>query len=434
MRKISNTSALQFFQVFRWGSILLTGILLTKSSLDSNGIGLYESLVFLAGAVSFFWVSGLIQSLLAFPDPLNGKRKPLYFNAAIILFVMGLLAAVFILVFDSAIRTHFKVPDTGDFMPLMALFIVLSAPAFLVEYIYLLNNKPKSIIFYGLTSYSLQVALVILPVFSGFPLEWALGGLVVSAAIRFIWLIVLLIKHASFQFYFPYIKEHIRLAIPLVISTLLSGSGEYIDGFIITNFFDSSTFAVYRYGAREFPLFLLLANALSNSMIHEVASEESPSESLSNLRDRSARLMNILFPIAGILMISSHWFYPRVFNPAFAQSASVFNIYLLLLISRLVFPQTIVIAKRKTKIIVFASVVEIILNVSLSLFLLQFMGIAGVALGTVIAYLAEKTILMIYCRVHLDIKPSKYIPVEMWLLYSTFLLIAFAVSLFKLGG
>ncbi|MDP2336448.1 MAG: hypothetical protein Q8N05_08375 [Bacteroidota bacterium] len=65
-----------------------------------------------------------------------------------------------------------------------------------------------------------------------------------------------------------------------VFSLLLSGSGQYIDGFIITAWFDDATFAVFRYGARKFPLvIILLANAFSSSVLPGFANR-------SNLRNR----------------------------------------------------------------------------------------------------------------------------------------------------
>ncbi|MBL4585867.1 MAG: hypothetical protein JKX84_02230, partial [Flavobacteriales bacterium] len=57
--------ALQFFQLLRFGAFFLTGILFTKLGLSTYDIGIYEPLLFLGSVLSFFWLSGLSQSLLA---------------------------------------------------------------------------------------------------------------------------------------------------------------------------------------------------------------------------------------------------------------------------------------------------------------------------------------------------------------------------------
>ena len=65
----------------------------------------------------------------------------------------------------------------------------------------------------------------------------------------------------------------------------------------------------------------------------------------------------------------------------------------MLIVSRLVFPQTILIGLQKNKAIMVASFLEIILNVAFSILFMQFWGLAGVAYGTVCAYAFEKLIL-----------------------------------------
>ena len=62
---LNNVSGLQLFQLLRFGSFFLTGILLAKGPVSLDTIGSYESLMFVSGALSFFWVNALLNSLLA---------------------------------------------------------------------------------------------------------------------------------------------------------------------------------------------------------------------------------------------------------------------------------------------------------------------------------------------------------------------------------
>ena len=68
MNKIANlsiTRGFQIFQLFRFSALLLTGILLSKSNIEIEEIGVYEGLIFISGAVSFFWVNGILNGLLS---------------------------------------------------------------------------------------------------------------------------------------------------------------------------------------------------------------------------------------------------------------------------------------------------------------------------------------------------------------------------------
>ena len=72
------------------------------------------------------------------------------------------------------------------------------------------------------------------------------------------------------------------------------------------------------------------------------------------------------------------------------STPSIFNVFLLVIISRLIFPQTILIAFGKTKMVLLISVLETILNIILSVIFVQYFGLIGIAFGTFLAYLFEK--------------------------------------------
>jgi len=117
----------------------------------------------------------------------------------------------------------------------------------------------------------------------------------------------------------------------------------------------------------------------------------------------------------------SHWAFPIVFNVSFQQSATIFNIYLLLIVSRLLFPQTILIGLQKTRLIMWASFLEIIVNVSASLIFVRIWGLPGVAYGTVVAYIFEKCLLMVFVSRSCNIPVSSYLNISRHLVYSLLL-------------
>jgi O-antigen/teichoic acid export membrane protein len=126
------------------------------------------------------------------------------------------------------------------------------------------------------------------------------------------------------------------------------------------------------------------------------------------------------------IMLFARWFYPRLFNPEFQKSADVFLIYCLLVIPRLVFPQTIVVGRKKTNVSLIAAIIEISLNIPLSLLMIKWgYNIQGVALATFIVYSIEKIILAGYVWKKMKIKPSEYIPLKVYGIYCVLLSILF---------
>jgi len=423
--KINNISGLQLFQLFRFAILFLISIVFSKSQLSTGEIGIYETFLLIAGGVSFFWISGLIQSLMPLFKTSQAygnselSKNPLLFNSFLILLLFSSLAGIFVFISNESIAGFIGLHTAKlPYLKILVAYIILSGPNNLIEYIFLLKNQSKAIVLYGGISFSLQLLFVTVPILLGYDLGYGLYGLVAVNLLKFLFLIQLILRHSKFQVSFLYIREHLGLATPLIFSILLSGSASYVDGFLVSNRFSEATFAIFRYGARELPFVVLLANAFSNAMIPEFSGKIKIETSLAVLRRRSKKLINLLFPASILLLLTSKLLYPIIFNPDFKESADVFNIYLLIIVSRLIFPQTILIGQKKTRIVMFSSFLELTVNIGLSLLLIGKWGIEGVALATLIAYLFQKLLMIGYLSGKMHIKISDYIPVKSWLIWS----------------
>jgi hypothetical protein len=416
---------------------LIISIVFTKSHLTRGDIGKWEMFMFIAGLMSFFWVTGIVQSLL----PLyhrnltyrkmgdNGTGKsPEIFNAFLILCFFSLL----FFVLGHSLKGSFSVfHQTGNvpFLNLLLLYVLLSSPVCLIEYIYLLNNRAYRIFQYGLYTFTAQLIVIIVPILFGKDIIWSIYGLLFITGVRWIWLLILLRRYTEMKVSWQFMKEHLYLGAPLILTTLLSGSAQYTDGVIVSAVYrDPEWFAWFRYGAKEFPLALLLANGLSSAMLPEFSTRARMKESLEKIKVKSRNLMHLLFPVTMVIMLFTRWFYPRIFNPDFQKSADVFLIYSLLVIPRLVFPQTILVGRRKTRITLIGAILELSLNIPLSLLMIKWgYNIVGVALSTFAVYVVGKLFLVGYVWIKMKIKPSEYIPLKIYAVYSVLMGVLFVL-------
>jgi hypothetical protein len=435
LKFIDNISGLQLYQLMKPVIFLIISIVFTKSHLTRAEIGQWEMFMFISGLLTFYWVTGIIQSLL----PLyhrnktfrkigdNGTSKsPEIFNAFLLLCFFSLL--FFIL--GHTIKYNFSVFHYSGNVPyinLLLLYILLNSPVQIIEYIYLLNNRAYRIFQYGVYTFSAQLILIILPLILGKDLIWSIYGLLFVTVGRWVWLIILLRRYTEMRVSYEFMKEHLYLGLPLILTTLISGSAQYTDGVIVSAYFrDPEKFALFRYGAKEFPLVLMLANGLSNAMLPEFSTRERMVESLAKIRAKSKRLIHFLFPSAILMMIFARWIYPRMFNADFYRSADVFLIYSLLIIPRLVFPQTIIVGRKKTHVTLYAAIIELAINIPLSLLMLKLdYGLPGVALSTLVVYIISKAFLIGYLWYKMNIKPSEYIPVRLYAFYCVLIGIVF---------
>ena len=423
-KQFNSISAFQFYQLVRYSTLILVGIVFTKTALTKSEIGEFETFVFIAGAVSFFWLNGLQKALLPLATQNKESKSPV-FSAFVLLQLFSLAAAFFLFLtqplFSKFLLNEKSIPEIS----LLLIFIVFGVPANLNEYYYLIKKRNNAIVIYAIISFGVQFLLVALPAILGYSVEMVLKGLVLSSLLKYVWLWIIFIKNKEFSFSGTFAKEHLKLGGPLVAATFFSGSAQFIDGFIVTSYFDDETFAVFRYGARELPLAMLLANALSNAMLPEFAQKSELKNNLVKLKSSVSKLTHLLFPLSAVLLLVSHYAFPIVFNPEFSESATIFNIYLLIVISRLLLPQTILNGLQISKPIMHAAFAELVVNVSLSLLLVNYFGIAGIAFATFIAYLFEKIYLAMVVKQKLNVALKEYLPIKAFVIYSTLLLLIF---------
>lgn len=428
---------MQLFQLMKAVIFFIISVVLAKSHLTTYEMGQFEGFIFIAGLATFFWITGINQSLLPLYNRNrtyhklgeNGRTKsPEIFNAFLLLCFFSLLIFILGTIFKANISVYHNRGNV-PFINLLLLYILLSSPVCLIEYIYLLNNRSYRIFQYGLYTFTAQLVLIISPILLGKDILWSLYGLIAVTMVRWIWLIVLLKRYTEMKISFEFMKEHMYLGAPLIITTLISGSAQYIDGFIVSIVYrDPAMFAWFRYGAKEFPLFLMLANGLSNAMLAEFSTREKMKESLETIKVKSKQLMHFLFPATAVIMLLARWGYPLVFREGFDKSASIFLVYALMIIPRLVFPQTILVGRKKTQITLIAAVLELTINITMSLLMIKWgYGLVGVALASLLAYIFSNIFLIMYLKFKMNIRPSEYIPVKVFAIYSILISILFVL-------
>ncbi|MEM6725136.1 MAG: hypothetical protein AAF598_13945 [Bacteroidota bacterium] len=427
LARIDNVRSLQLFQILRYGASILINILLAKSYLSLEEISVFETLMFLSTGLSFFWVSGFLKGLLPiFPGLSERDQAAFLFNAFLLFLLVSLgVTGLFWTFHDPVIRFLTEREDL-PYLSWLCLYLVVNTPTYLVEYYYLLKDKPLMIVAFGLFAFGGSILAVCIPIYLGYSLLVSFQCLLVLGLAKFTWLVILVSRFGRFEINWDLLRPYLLLSFPLILNVLVSGGAEYIDGVIVHRFFDDELFAVFRYGARELPLSLALATALSAALIPQITKDMKAG--MAELKVRSLRLMHLLFSISIVLMLTSPFLFPLVFNPDFALSALIFNVYLLILSSRMLFPQTILISLKYTQIILSISVLELILNVSFSLLFVQTMGLVGIAWATVLAYMVDKLLLCLYLFWKEGIAPAEYLEWRWLLLYTALLVISYWVS------
>lgn len=428
--RLTEVTAFQLYQLLRQGGLIAIAILLAKSSLTTEDIGAYEMLLYVGYAATFFWTTGLVQGLLSlFPKLKAEKQAALLLQGYLV--IAGATAAVILLLGLGADRLLPLL--TGQprlpYFRLFLLYLLLHQPTFLLEHYFLLRHRARAIVLLGLLSTILQIGVVIVALWGGYGLAGIFVGLILFAAFRHLWLLAFLVAAGRPTARSGALRRWILLSLPLMGYALLGGLHQVYDNWLVGFFYqgDEQQFALFRYGARELPLALALTGAFGTALLPAVA--KSLPGGLAAIRKKSRPLYHLLFPFSIVLMLTSDWWFPLLFSEAFAPSVLVFNVFLLLVINRLIFPRTVLMGLQDNGVLLWISLGELVANALLSFWLVRSLGLAGIALGTVLAYSLGKTAMCWYLYRRHGIGVARYTDIRLLGGYSVLLLIAFFVAL-----
>ncbi len=426
MLKINNIKSFQIFQILKYLGQMFISIILAKSGLAKVEIGQFEYFNFIASAFSFFWINGIMQTLLSlYPNASQIQKKRFFFNTSLYILVFSLASLILIGLyfnFTNAVISNSQIN-------ILLVYAFINPLGFLIEHILLLMKRLRALVIFGIFTFFVPISLILSSLFIGSDINFAMFGLLIWAVFKLITLTALVGKNSDIRIDILLIKNLSQQAFPLIGSMLVAGSAAYIDGYIISQNYSAEIFAMFRYGAKEFPVFIIIASAFSASMIPEIGKSNNLHNALRTIKTNARNMMLYMFPAAIVLMLISKYLYVLVFNYEFEQSHTIFNIYLLLLSSRLIFTNSILIGLKQNKILFIVSIAELMVNVVSSLILLQYLGFKGVAYGTIIAYFFEKLALVTVIYRKNKIKISEYLPIGMlavfsFLLFSCYFLIS----------
>jgi O-antigen/teichoic acid export membrane protein len=415
---------LQIFNLLKTAGIVVVAIVFAKFIAKPNLINSWETLLLLGSGFSFFYVSGLGYTLVSFVKRYPSNQTSVIFKNAFVLLLAGSLLTIAGIFISGHFFQSFQMPVSHRL--LFSIYMLGTICSTLVEYIYFLHSAFKKLMVWGLVNFVLFVTCPTLPLLMGFEFEYALYAMAAFGLLKLIWTLALF-ENPFILTGLNYLKPLLSFNWPVIISLIFGTGYIYIANFILKAEVSQNDFNLFRYGSREFPLFLVLANSFSIVLGGQTASNYADTNFWSSNRKAHQRLMHQLFPIACVLMLCSASVFTIVFSKEFTKAFEVFNILLLTLIPRLLFPQSLLMGLGLNRFTFFSSLAEFIVGILLVMFLTPEFGIAGTAWGISIAYFIEKLILIGFCY-HLKIPFLKSINLKLFMLYATILGVSFALS------
>lgn len=369
---------------------------MAQSAMPVEAIGVFEALGFLGAVLSIFWVNGLLQAITPIFSAIAPEKKSIFFfNAWLVFSVFALIVVLVLALGGPSLTRALTGLDNLPHISWFLVYIALHLPSFIIEYLYLLQHKPAKIVLWGLVSFILQIAAVAAPLWSGYGLEMCIKALALLGALKWLWTFWEMMLYSRPVLDFPLMRQYLRFAWPLAFNVFIGNLVLMFDQWLVGWWYrDEAVFAIFRFGAREFPLTQALATALGVALLPRLTQDLSGG--LRDMKAMTRKLWLLLFPVTAALMLMSKPLFPFVFNPAFADSALLFNIYLLTTAGRVLLPNAIVLALGAPRVILGIGMLELALKVGLGFWFIACWGLPGLAFSAVAAFAVEKIGLMAY--------------------------------------
>lgn len=398
----------QLHQVLKQITSFLFAVILAKSEVGLNFIGVYESFLWIGFGTTIFLISGLSESFLT-KSEINLYQ----------FYIPSLLISLIIFL------TLFFLPVDIPFWKLFISIISINFPTFLIELIWLKKENGKSILIYSFITSLIQIGIALIPYFLKWNPSTIFYALFIFSGLKHLFLFLFLKSNFEFQFKFSIGWKWIINSLPLIFYSLLGSMHIILDGFLVNYFYPDNPekFAIFRYGSKELPFSVALTASLGLAILPWL--KKDLLSGLEKIRKKCSTLSHLLFPISILLVFFGKEFFKWIFNPEFIDSAIIFQIYLLLLIPRIITNKPILINKNDHGFILKIALWEIIINFLSSIVLGYFWGLTGIAFGTLIAYSFEKIAFVLRLRSKFGVSFSSYTPTNLFFMYSFLLITAF---------
>lgn len=174
---------------------------------------------------------------------------------------------------------------------------------------------------------------------------------------------------------------------PLAIASVLNIISMQVDKLIVSYTSNPTIFAVYANGAIEVPFIAVITGAISSVIVSKMSREvkdKNIQKAYGYFRTAATNSALILFPIMIYFLVYSKEFMTILYSQKYIESYIPFSIYLFFLPIRIVVFGSAFIAIGKGNLIVPRAIIELILNIILSLTLYYFIGIWGIAISSVL--------------------------------------------------
>lgn len=413
--------------------LMVSSIIMTRY-LTKETYGTYLQAMLVINTVIMFSFVGLPQSFYYYFQQSDNKLAFIYKNIAVSL-IIGVSVSALILVFRGTICRLIGNVEIFDYMPYLALIIILQSPLSFREPIFfssgaLISNSVNTIFCSAIDYLPLYYAVV-----SGWSLKSIFLVAVVSKIINLFFFGILLKKYC-----FNAVKDmkltglekkvglldQVRYAIPIGAAGYVGVVGSQIDKYIISSGFSPAQFAVYSRGAMEVPFISTITYMLNDITLPRYVTaykEQDIDQLLILMHSNIDKVAKINIAVFAFLFVEAQLLMEILYTKQYIDATPIFRVTLLSLLFGVTVYNMIPTVTGNTRMLFSAAIISTIVKIAVCFLLLSLLGPVGVAIG-VFAGTLLNMVYLLFCSVRiLKVRLSQIMP---WAKVGKICLVAFS--------
>lgn len=389
MRELDKTIILMASKVISAGNVFVLSIFFARL-LSKNDYGTYIQFHIIINLGTLMLTMGVPASLYFFlPKSIN--HRYLINRSFLLMFTLGCLSTLGLSLFRNEISTIFNNKELAEYLPVVGVCVTCLMCNYLIKPIIMVDKKPLVLAFInvlkGVTFLSTMIAALFVKPQISFIAWVLLGNYILDIVIASVILVRYNARYTGVHNSVKLsLREQFKFSLPLAASGLLWLIGREIDKFIISYYLLPAELAVYARGAIELPLIHIIASTLAQTYLPEwvkLSDQLNYGRLLELWHATVVKTAMFMFPVFVLFQLIGQEFIVLLYSNEYAGSALIFSIYLFLVPLQITQYTAIVEASGKTHLISFGYVVQITLNIILSVVMIKKMGSSGPAIVTV---------------------------------------------------
>jgi len=342
---------------------------------------------------------GLSHAIYYFMPTETRRVRGIVIDGLIMMFVMGLLYAVFIaLGGNHVLAKRFSNPAIVHTLVYLVPLPLVALPATLLASVMVVCEQVNRLTVYNVLTNLIWALGVI-----GACLYWrtpesmvvtkvGLGVIIGLIGIR------MMLKASPQDDWRPSwdnMYNMVTFSVPLVMASALATISLQLDKIIVSAMCSPEEFAVYSNGAIEIPLIGIITGSIAAVIqpdLRKFAAAGDYQAALALFRQAAEKSAAILIPVMGFLMVSAEPFILTLFSSRYAGSVLPFRLYLLILPNRIVMFGPFLMALGLNRLILYRTIISLTTNIVLSIILVYLMGYIGAIVATLVTIYAVSTV------------------------------------------